>query len=101
TVVRFVVCVYSLPDLDFPSHAHGPDGVREQLRKTDASVQVLADAAGGIDALLERYLVLVCSDHGQTNVLRAERLQDHVPAPAIVTASNRPGMIYTDAPRTA
>jgi predicted AlkP superfamily pyrophosphatase or phosphodiesterase len=97
----FDLLVYYLSDLDFASHLHGPDGVREQLLKTDGSVRVLVDAAGGIDEFLERYAVLVCSDHGQTHVHQAARLQDHVHAPAIVTASNRAGMIYTDEPRLA
>ena len=43
--------------LDFASHQHGPDGVREALVKTDASVGVLVAAAGGIDDFLERYAV--------------------------------------------
>jgi hypothetical protein len=97
----FDLLVYYLSDLDFASHQLGPDGVREQLLKTDGSVGALVDAAGGIDEFLERYAVLVCSDHGQTNVERAARLEDHVLAPAIVTASNRAGMIYTDEPRLA
>ena len=75
--------------------------MREQLVKTDGSVRVLVDAAGGIDAFLERYAVLLCSDHGQTDVRDALRLEEHVHAPAIVTASNRAGMIYTDEPRVA
>ena len=97
----FDVLVYYLSDLDFASHLHGPAGVREQLVRTDGTVGVLVDAAGGMDAFLERYAVLVCSDHGQTNVTEAARLEDHVHAPAIVTASNRAGMIYTDEPRVA
>ena len=64
-------------------------------------VAALVAAAGGIDDFLERYAVLVCSDHGQTHVHRAARLQDHVQSPAIVTASNRAGMIYTEEPRVA
>ena len=71
------------------------------MSKTDRSIAALVDAAGGIDELLARYAVLVCSDHGQTHVHRAATLQEHVHAPAIVTASNRAGMIYTDAPRAA
>jgi predicted AlkP superfamily pyrophosphatase or phosphodiesterase len=97
----FDLLVYYLSDLDFASHLHGPDGVREQLVKTDGSVGALVAAAGGIDEFLERYAVLLCSDHGQTNVHRAARLQDQVHAPAIVTASNRAGMIYSDEPRQA
>ena len=45
--------------------------------------------------------MLVCSDHGQTGVTQAARLEEHVHAPAIVTASNRAGMIYTEEPRVA
>jgi len=97
----FDLLVYYLSDLDFASHLHGPDDVREQLVKTDGSVRVLVDAAGGLDSFLERYSVLVCSDHGQTHVRDAVRLEEHVHAPAIVTASNRAGMIYTDEPRVA
>jgi len=97
----FDLLVYYLSDLDFASHLHGPDGVREQLLKTDGSVGTLVDAAGGIDAFLERYSVLLCSDHGQTRVTDVARLEEHVHAPAIVTASNRAGMIYTDEPRVA
>jgi Type I phosphodiesterase / nucleotide pyrophosphatase len=97
----FDLLVYYLSDLDFASHVHGPDGVRDQLRRTDGNVRVLVDAAGGIDEFLERYAVLVCSDHGQTHVHQATRLQEHVSPPATVTASNRAGMIYTDDPRGA
>jgi predicted AlkP superfamily pyrophosphatase or phosphodiesterase len=97
----FDLLVYYLSDLDFASHALGPDGVREQLTKTDRSVGALVEAAGGIDEFLSRYAVLVCSDHGQTHVHHAATLQDQVQAPAIVTASNRAGMIYTDEPRAA
>jgi predicted AlkP superfamily pyrophosphatase or phosphodiesterase len=97
----FDLLVYYLSDLDFASHAYGPDGVREQLLKTDGSVRALVDAAGGLDEFLARYAVLVCSDHAQTHVHQVARLQDHVHAPAIVTASNRAGMIYTDDVRAA
>jgi predicted AlkP superfamily pyrophosphatase or phosphodiesterase len=97
----FDLLVYYLSDIDFASHLHGPDGVREQLVKTDGSVRALVDAAGGLDEFLERYAVLVCSDHGQTHVDRAVRLQDHVLSSDTVTASNRAGMIYTDEPRVA
>ena len=97
----FDLLVYYLSDLDFASHLHGPDGVREQLSKTDGSVRALVEAAGGLDEFLGRYAVLLCSDHGQTKVERAAKLQEHVHAPAIVTASNRAGMIYTDEPRVA
>jgi hypothetical protein len=92
----FDFLVYYLPDYDFASHAHGPDGAPEALARSDAAVGALLDAAGGPDEFLERYAVILCSDHGQTHVDRTARLQApfaDVPG-VIVTASNRAGMVY-------
>jgi hypothetical protein len=92
----FDLLVYYLSDLDFASHVHGPDGTVDALRAADRNVQALVDAAGGAEAFLDRYGVILCSDHGQTNVHNVTRLQ----AAGTVTASNRAGMVYTDAPRS-
>jgi Type I phosphodiesterase / nucleotide pyrophosphatase len=87
---------YYLPDYDFASHARGPDATQEALARSDAAIGALIEAAGGPDEFLERYAVLVCSDHGQTPVERVVSLQasfvrtDDV----VVTASNRAGMVY-------
>jgi hypothetical protein len=54
------------------------------------------DAAGGREAFLERYAVVVCSDHGQTRVDETARLRVDG---AVVTASNRAAMLYGDDPR--
>ncbi|HWJ31556.1 MAG TPA: alkaline phosphatase family protein [Gaiellaceae bacterium] len=92
----FDLLVYYLPDYDFASHVHGPDGTVEALARSDAAVGALLDAAGGPDEFLERYSVVLCADHGQTHVERSERLQDvyaRVPG-TLVTASNRAGMVY-------
>jgi hypothetical protein len=92
----FDFLVYYLPDYDFASHAHGPDGAFEALARSDAAVGALLDAAGGPEEFLERYAVVLCSDHGQTHVDRHVRLEksfgdlDDV----LVTASNRAGMVY-------
>jgi hypothetical protein len=56
------------------------------------------DAAGGPDAFLDRYAVVVCSDHGQSKVEHVGRLDA---GSERVTASNRAGMIYTADPRRA
>ena len=90
---------YYLPDYDYASHALGPDGADEALRRSDAAVGALVEAAGGLDEFLERYAVVVCSDHGQTPVERVVRLNEAVDGDALVTASNRAGMLYTDSPR--
>jgi Type I phosphodiesterase / nucleotide pyrophosphatase len=97
--------LYYLPDYDFASHIHGPDGARAVLTRTDRAVSALLEAAGGPDAFLERYSVVVCSDHGQTSVREAVRLEDAFSGYTLlrpgrqggelaVTASNRAAMVY-------
>ena len=94
----FDLLVYYLPDYDFASHLHGPDAAHDALGRSDHAVEALMDAAGGPDELLERYAVVLCSDHGQTGVERLVRLHDAVAGTAnvVVTASNRAGMLYRE-----
>ena len=104
----FDFLVYYLPDYDFASHAAGPDAAGDALERSDRCVAQLVDAAGGLDAFLDRYALLVCADHGQTRIDRTARLEASFsdlrllsarrPAPAqcdaVVAASNRAGMVY-------
>jgi hypothetical protein len=101
----FDFLLYYLPDYDYASHAEGPEGAEAALTRTDRAVAALLDAAGGADEFLERYSVLVCSDHGQTKVERGVRLEatfdgfslfrpGRGPAELAVTASNRAAMVY-------
>jgi predicted AlkP superfamily pyrophosphatase or phosphodiesterase len=94
----FDFLVYYLPDYDYASHAAGPEGTHEALVRSDAAVSALMDAAGGPDAFLERYAVVLCSDHGQSRVERITQIRSNGD---LVTASNRAAMIYTDEPRAA
>ena len=99
----FDFLVYYLSDYDYASHAYGPDAARSTLARMDAHVGALMAAAGGPDEFLERYAVILCSDHGQTGVDRVHRLQDAFAdlrlaargaGELAVTASNRAGMVY-------
>jgi len=102
----FDFLVFYLPDYDFASHAAGPEAAHAALAHADRAILTLLEAAGGPDEFLDRYDVLLCSDHGQTSVERGERLQDAFadltlfqrgngrPAQLAVTASNRAGMAY-------
>ncbi len=103
----FDFLVYYLPDYDFASHHHGPHRAGDALARSDAAVGALLEAAGGGDEFLERYDVVLCSDHGQTPIKRGARLDasfsDFRLAPArgpaggaelAVAASNRVGMVY-------
>jgi len=94
----FDFLAYYLSDFDYASHTHGPLGADDvALERTDAAIQALLDAAGGPDAFLERYAVILHSDHGQTTVehsaqleLPLARFSDDI----VVTASNRAGQVY-------
>jgi hypothetical protein len=92
----FDLLVYYLPDYDFASHVSGPDAADEALARSDRAVGALLDAAGGGDAFLERYAVVLCSDHGQTRVERSADVTDTFAAVpgTLVTASNRAAMVY-------
>jgi hypothetical protein len=105
----FDFLVFYLPDYDYASHLSGPDSDVLALERADAAVGELMSAAGGHEAFLERYAIVVCSDHGQTHVDRVARLQDAYAdldvfmgrrgtgpdgCDVAVTASNRSGMVY-------
>jgi hypothetical protein len=102
----FDFLVFYLPDYDFASHAAGPEAAHAALSRADRAIGSLFEAAGGPDEFLERYAVLLCSDHGQTGVDSSARLEDAFSgfrlfrpgngrgAELVVTASNRAGMVY-------
>ena len=75
----FDFLVYYLSDYDYASHAQGPDAAHAALARCDVAVGTLIEAAGGPDEFLERYAVILCSDHGQTTVTDVARLQDVFP----------------------
>jgi predicted AlkP superfamily pyrophosphatase or phosphodiesterase len=105
----FDFLVFYLPDYDYASHVAGPEGALAALERADGNIGELMVAAGGPDEFLDRYAIVVCSDHGQTRVDRIARLQDSFADLAVftgrraedpagadvaVTASNRSGMVY-------
>jgi hypothetical protein len=105
----FDFLVFYLPDYDYASHLVGPEGALAALERADASVGELMAAAGGPEEFLDRYSIIVCSDHGQTSIDRVARLPEAFGDLAVytgrrgddpsmgdvaVTASNRSGMVY-------
>lgn len=95
----FDFLAYYLSGYDFASHVSGPDGAEAEraLEQADAAVGALFEAAGGPDEFLDRYAVVLLSDHGQTPVERAARLEERfadVAGQVVVTASNRAGQVY-------
>jgi predicted AlkP superfamily pyrophosphatase or phosphodiesterase len=92
----FDLLVHYLPDYDYASHAQGPDAAHEALRRSDDAITALFEAAGGPDEFLDRYAVVVCSDHGQSKISNVAKLEA---GDDLVTASNRAAMVYTADPR--
>lgn len=93
----FDFLAYYLSDFDYSSHLHGPEGAEEfALARTDAAVQAIIDAAGGDDEFLERYAVVLASDHGQTQVDRTASLEAALAGfdDVVVCASNRAAQVY-------
>jgi hypothetical protein len=90
----FDLLVFYLPDYDYASHALGPDAAHDALGRADAAIAALVEAAGGRDDFLERYAVVLCSDHGQSRIEHVARLRHEG---ALVTASNRAAMVYGNA----
>jgi predicted AlkP superfamily pyrophosphatase or phosphodiesterase len=104
----FDFLLYYLPDFDFAAHAAGPHAAMGALERADACLSELMQAAGGYDEFLERYAIVVCSDHAQTAVRKVVALEGALEGfdlltprsrrPArcevCVTASNRAGMLY-------
>jgi hypothetical protein len=110
----FDFLVYYLSDYDYASHALGPEGAAAKLGDADRAVGALLEAAGGLDEFLDRYDVVLCSDHGQTEVQRAAALEAayadlrvfrgrELRADVVLCASNRAGQVYrlADCPEDA
>jgi hypothetical protein len=95
----FDFLVFYLSDYDYASHASGPDTAFEALLRCDEAIGSLADVAGGIDALLERYAVVLMADHGQTHVRDAVSLAEVYAGleSVLPLGSNRAGHIYLGA----
>lgn len=92
----FDFLVFYLSDYDYASHARGPDTALAALQQCDAAIGSLADAGGGVDALLEKYAVIVMADHGQTHVQEATSLAEVCAGidGVLPLASNRAGHMY-------
>jgi type I phosphodiesterase/nucleotide pyrophosphatase len=92
----FDFLLFYLSDYDYASHAEGPDVAAAVLLRCDEAVGGLVEAAGGLDGFLERYAVIVMSDHGQTAVRHVARAAEpfrHEPD-TLVAASNRAAHVY-------
>jgi predicted AlkP superfamily pyrophosphatase or phosphodiesterase len=72
----FDFMLFSLPDNDAWSHKNGPHSQVTSIAAADRQLERLMHAAGGPEAFLEDYAVIITSDHSQAGVEERIRL-DH------------------------
>jgi predicted AlkP superfamily pyrophosphatase or phosphodiesterase len=70
----FDFLLFSLPDNDAWSHKNGPHAQVTSIAAADRQLERLMHAAGGPDAFLDQYAVIVTSDHSQAAVEERIRL---------------------------
>jgi hypothetical protein len=66
----------SLPDNDTHSHKNGPHAQATSIAAADKQIERVADAVGGIDALLDTHAVVICADHSHAAVERRIDLRE-------------------------
>ncbi|HXB64180.1 MAG TPA: alkaline phosphatase family protein, partial [Solirubrobacteraceae bacterium] len=64
----FDFLLLSLPDNDWYSHKHGPDGQVHSLALADLQLARMMEAAGGLEAFLAEHAVIVMADHAHALV---------------------------------
>ncbi len=72
----FDFLLLSLPDNDWYSHKHGPDGQLHSIAQADLQLARVFNAGGGIDRFLEEHAVIAMADHSQalvTDTIALER----------------------------
>jgi len=70
----FDFMLFSLPDNDAWSHKNGPHAQVTSIAGADRQLERLMHAAGGPEAFLDQYAVIVASDHSQAAVEERIRL---------------------------
>jgi predicted AlkP superfamily pyrophosphatase or phosphodiesterase len=74
----FDFLLLSLPDNDWYSHKHGPEGQVHSIAQADLQLARVFNAGGGIDRFLEEHAVIAMADHSQAPVQHTIALQDEL-----------------------
>ncbi len=72
----FDFLLLSLPDNDWHSHKHGPEGQLRSLALADLQLARMMEPAGGVERFLEEHAMIVMADHSQAPVTATVALQD-------------------------
>ncbi len=71
----FDFLLLSLPDNDWYSHKHGPEGQLHSIAQADLQLARVFNAGGGIDRFLAGHAVIAMADHSQAPVTKTISLQ--------------------------
>jgi hypothetical protein len=74
----FDFLLLSLPDNDWHSHRHGPEGQVRSIALADIQLARVMDAAGGIEPFLDEHAVIVMADHSQAPITAGIALADQL-----------------------
>jgi len=74
----FDFLLLSLPDNDWYSHKHGPEGQVHSIAQADLQLARVFNAGGGVDRFLEEHAVIAMADHSQALVESTIALQDEL-----------------------
>jgi hypothetical protein len=72
----FDFMLLSLPDNDWHSHKHGPDGQLRSLALADQQLARMMAPAGGVERFLDDHAMIVMADHSQAPIRATVALQD-------------------------
>ncbi len=72
----FDFMLFSLPDNDAHSHKRGPYAQVTSIVSADRALERIMHVAGGIDAFLEQFAVIVMADHSQVAVVDSVNLAE-------------------------
>jgi predicted AlkP superfamily pyrophosphatase or phosphodiesterase len=81
----FDFLLLSLPDNDWYSHKHGPDGQVHSIAQADLQLARVMNAAGGVEEFLGEHAVIAMADHSQAPVTAAIALQDELAELGVLT----------------
>jgi Type I phosphodiesterase / nucleotide pyrophosphatase len=84
----FDFLLFSLPDNDTHSHKAGPDGQVVSIAEADRALERIMHVAGGVEAFLDEYAVIVMSDHSQTRVEERVKLAGALSDARVLTPSD-------------
>jgi hypothetical protein len=85
----FDFMLLSLPDNDWYSHKHGPEGQLHSLALADRQLARVMDAAGGVEEFLAEHAVIVMADHSHALVSQTIDLQGALAALDVLSPGGR------------